>query len=81
MLPLIVFVGLLLALLTQSWTPLLGAGAVVQLILMGVRAVCGVLITFFGSALYIAGWWVGLRHDLAHNRAGGAAGRARKGGA
>jgi hypothetical protein len=81
MLPLMLVVGLLLALLTHSWTPLLGAGAVVALILMGERGVCGVLIAVFGSALYIADWWVSLRRNLAHHRAVGAARRARTGGA
>ena len=81
MLPLILIVGLLLALLTHSWTPLLGAGAVVALILLGVRGVCGALIAVFGSALYIADWWAGLPRDLDHHRAIRAARRARKGGA
>jgi hypothetical protein len=71
--------ALLLALLTHSWTPLLGAGAVVALILLGVRGVCGVLIAVFGSALYIADWWMSLRRT--HHRAVGAARRAWTGGA
>ena len=79
MLPLMLVGGLLLALLAQSWAPLLGAGTVVALIFMGVRRVFGVLIMCFGSALYIADWWAGLRRDLDHHRAAWAAGRARKG--
>jgi hypothetical protein len=55
--------GLLLALLARSWAPLLGAGTVAALILMGVLLICGVLIIFVLSAVAIGEWWDGLRQD------------------
>ena len=55
--------GLLLALLAQSWAPLLGATAVVALIFMGVLLICSVLVIVVLSAVAIREWWNGLRMD------------------
>ena len=49
--------GLLLALLAQSWAPLLGATAVVALIFMGVLLICSVLVIVVLSAVAVREWW------------------------
>jgi hypothetical protein len=53
--------GLLLALLAQSWAPLLGAGTVAALMFMGVLLICSVLIIFVLSAVAVGEWWDALR--------------------
>ena len=55
--------GLLLALLAQSWAPLLGAGTVAALMFMGVLLICSVLIIVVLSAVAVGEWWDGLRQD------------------
>ena len=68
--------GLLLALLAQSWAPLLGAGTVAALIFMGVLLLGGVPIIFVLSAVAIGEWWDGLQQvwDALRRRKGGTRG-------